>query len=104
MSMSGPIGIAKQRPGLLPLHMLQAAFAEDELAQLVEHQPRLGVAASLTSIVWRLHLYSLGFAHRSSPSVVAYCYDSVLWPDSGLVQTDDSTRSRCGSGGMHWTQ
>jgi hypothetical protein len=102
--MSGPIGIAKQRPGLLPLHMLQAAFTEDELAQLVEDQPRLGVAASLTWIVRRLYLYSLGFAHRSSLSVVAYCFDSILWPDSGLVQTDDSTRSLWGSGGMHWTQ
>src|SRR2546422_6028801 len=35
-----PIGIAKQRPGLLPLHMLQAAFAEDKLTQMVEDQPR----------------------------------------------------------------
>jgi hypothetical protein len=34
--MLGLIGIAKQRPGLLPLHMLQAAFTEDKLAQLVE--------------------------------------------------------------------
>lgn len=104
MSMSGPIGTAKQRPGLLPLHMLQAALAEDKLTQLVEDQPRSRAATSLTSIVWRLHLYSLGFAHRSSPSVVAYCFDPKLWPDSGLVQTDDSTRSLCGSGGMHWTQ
>jgi hypothetical protein len=63
MSMSGPIGIAKQRPGLLPLHMLQAAFTEDKLAQLVEDQPRSRVAASLTWIVRRLHLYSLGFVH-----------------------------------------
>jgi len=63
MSMSGPIGIAKQRPGLLPLHMLQAAFAEDKLAQLVEDQPRSRVATSLTWIVRRLHLYSLGFVH-----------------------------------------
>jgi len=101
MSMSGPIGIAKQRPGLLPLHMLQAAFTEYELAQLVEDQPRLGVAASFTWIVRQLYLYSLGFAHRSSLSVVAYCFDSILCSDSGLVRTDDAIRSLCGSGGMH---
>ena len=63
MSMSVPIDIAKQRPGLLLLHMLQAAFTEDKLAQLIEDQPRFGVAASLTCIVRRLHLYSLGFVH-----------------------------------------
>jgi hypothetical protein len=43
--------------------MLQAAFTEDKLAQLVEDQPRSRVAASLTWIVRRLHLYSLGFVH-----------------------------------------
>jgi hypothetical protein len=43
--------------------MLQAVFTEDKLAQLVEDQPRFGVAASLTWIVRRLHLYSLGFVH-----------------------------------------
>jgi hypothetical protein len=61
--MSGLIGIAKQRPGLLALHMLQAAFTEDKLAQVVEDQSRSRVAASLTWIVGRLHLYSLGFVH-----------------------------------------
>jgi len=62
--MSGLIGIAKQRPSLLALHMLQAAFTEDKLAQLVEDQSRSRVAASLTWIVGRLHLYySLGFVH-----------------------------------------
>jgi hypothetical protein len=63
MSMSGPIGIAKQRPGLLSLHMRQAIFKENKLAQLVKDQPRSRVAASLTCIVRRLHLYSLGFVH-----------------------------------------
>jgi hypothetical protein len=43
--------------------MLQAVFTEDKLAQLVEDQPRFGVAASLTWIVRRLHLYSIGFVH-----------------------------------------
>jgi hypothetical protein len=43
--------------------MLQAAFTEDKLAQLVEDQARSRVAASLTWIVRRLHLYSLGFVH-----------------------------------------
>jgi hypothetical protein len=63
MSMSGSFGIAKQRPGLLPLHMLQAIFTEDKFAQLVEDQPRPGVAASLTWIVRRLYLYSFRFVH-----------------------------------------
>jgi hypothetical protein len=63
MFMSGPIGIAEQRPGLLPLHLLQTAFTEDKLAQLVEDQPRSRAAASLTWIVRRLHLYSLGFVY-----------------------------------------
>jgi hypothetical protein len=63
MSMSGPFGIAKQRPSLLPLHMLQATFTEDKLAQLVEDQSRSRVAASLTWIVRRLHLYSFRFVH-----------------------------------------
>jgi hypothetical protein len=44
--------------------MLQAAFTEDKLAQLVEDQARSRVAASLTWIVRRLHLYySLEFVH-----------------------------------------
>lgn len=88
----------------MPLHMLQAVFTEDKLAELVEDQPRFGVAASLTWIIRRLHLYSLRFAHRSNPSVIAYRFESTLWPDSGLVQTDDSICSLCGSGGMHWAQ
>jgi len=61
--MSGPIGHRGQRPGLLPLHMLQEAFTEDKLAQLVEDQARSRVAASLTWIVRRFNLYSLGFVH-----------------------------------------
>jgi hypothetical protein len=84
--------------------MLQAVFTEDKLAQLVEDQPRFGVAASLTWIVWRLHLYSIRFAHRISPSVVAYHFESILWPDSGLVQTADAICSLCGRGGIHWEQ
>jgi hypothetical protein len=43
--------------------MLQAAFTEDKLAQLVEDEPRPRVATSLTWIVRRLHLYSIGFVH-----------------------------------------
>jgi hypothetical protein len=61
--MSGRISIAKQRPDLLPFYMLQAAFTEDKPAQLVEDQPRFGVAASLTWIVRQLLRYSLGFVH-----------------------------------------
>ncbi len=102
--MSYSFGLAQKGPGLLPLHMHQAAFTEDKLAQLVEDQPRFGVATSLTWIVRRFHLYWLGFAHRNSPSVVAYRFESILWPDSGLVQTGDAIRSLCGSGGMHWAQ
>lgn len=37
-------------------------------------------------------------------SVVAYRFESILWPDFGLVQTDDAIRSLCVGGGMHWTQ
>jgi hypothetical protein len=76
--MSGPIGIAKQRPGLLPLHMLQAAFTEDKFTQLVEDQPRSRVAALLTWIIRRLHLYSIGFVHCRGPSVVAYRFESIF--------------------------
>ena len=99
--MSYGFGFAQKGPGLLPLHKLQAALTEDKLAQLVEDEPRFRVAALLTWIVWRLHLYSLGFAHGSSPSVVAYCFESILWPDFGLVRTDDTIGSLCDSGGMH---
>jgi hypothetical protein len=102
--MSYGFGFAQKGPGLLPLHILQAALTEDKLAQLVEDQPRFGVAALLTWIVRRLHHYSFGFAHGSSPSVVAYCFESILWPDFGLVQMDEANGSLCGSGGMHWAQ
>jgi hypothetical protein len=46
--MSYSFGLAQKGPGLLPLQKLQAVFTEDKLAQLVEDQPRFGMAASLT--------------------------------------------------------
>ncbi len=63
MSMSAPIGIAKQRPSLLLLHSLQTSFTKKEFAQLIEEHPRSGVAASLTRIVWGLQIYPLWFVH-----------------------------------------
>jgi hypothetical protein len=63
MSMSGPIGIAKQRQTLLLLHSLQTSFTKEEFAQLIEDHPTFGVAASLTGIVRGLQIYPLWFVH-----------------------------------------
>jgi hypothetical protein len=84
--MSDSFVLAQEGPSLLPLQMLQATFTEDKLAQLVEYQPRFGMAASLTEIVWRLHIVTFRFAHRSSPPPpVAYPFDSVFEPDAGFI-------------------
>lgn len=42
MSISGPVGIAKQRPSPLLLQLFQTSFTQEEFAQLVEDQSRSG--------------------------------------------------------------
>ncbi len=48
--------LTQKRPGLGPLHMFQAWLTEQELAQLVKHESRLGVATSLAGMIGRFYV------------------------------------------------
>ena len=103
-----------------PCQALSASRSKDQACCRCTCSRQLSQRTS--SLNWSKTSRGLGWPHRShglsggstsirsgsfiesSPSVVAYRFESILWPDSGLVQTDDAIRSLCGSGGMHWTQ
>lgn len=55
------LSLTQKRPCLLPPHALEAIFAEQQFAPLVEHEPPVGSTASLTRMIFRFHNFTFLF-------------------------------------------
>lgn len=55
------LSFTQKRPCLLPPHALEAIFAEQQFAPLVENEPPIGSTASLTRMIRRFHNFTFLF-------------------------------------------